>query len=158
MVAFGLGSNLGDRLGNLREAAARLESVGPVTLRSGVFETEPWGGVEQPFFLNACVAIEADIEPVTLLRAVKDIERDMGRVESVRWGPRKIDIDILLMGDTVFNSPELNIPHINMHLREFVLTPLRQILPGWRHPVTGQGMAEMEKLLPPSAIFSVVSL
>ena len=62
------------------------------------------------------------------------------------------------MGDTVFNSPELNVPHASMHLREFVLTPLRQILPDWRHPVTGQGMAEMEKLLPPSAIFPVVSL
>ena len=158
VIAFGLGSNLGNRLENLREAAARLKNIGPVTLRSHVFETEPWGGVEQPFYLNACAAVEADIQPMELLRVVKGMEREMGRVESVRWGPRKIDIDILLMGDTVFSSPELTVPHAAMHLREFVLTPLCQILPEWRHPVTGQGILEMKNFLPRSAIFPVVSL
>ena len=160
-IAFGLGSNMGDRLGYLREAAGRLESVFGLCLRRGdVFETEPWGGVTQPFYLNACVCFDAEtnIQPLELLRIVKDMEREMGRVESVRWGPRVIDIDILLMDNIVFQSQELQIPHASMHLREFVLTPLGQILPEWKHPVTGLGISEMKKLLPASSIFRVVRL
>lgn len=160
-IAFGLGSNLGERLRNLREAAGRLETMlGAASVRSDVFETEPWGGVMQPFYLNACVCFETetDMQPLELLRAVKEMERIMGREESVRWGPRKIDIDILLTGNTTFHAPALQIPHASMHLREFVLTPLEMILPEWKHPVTGLDITEMKKLLPDSSISRIVRL
>ena len=93
-IYFALGSNLGDRLQNLRGAVRRLEAFGHVSGSSDVFSTAPWGGVEQPEYLNACVRIESSLsfEPHEILKAVKNFEREMGRVESVRWGARKIDI------------------------------------------------------------------
>ena len=146
-VALGLGSNLGNRLGNLREAVERLRPLGPISAKSDVFETEPWGLKEQPCFLNACLTVSPALEPEALLAFVKDVERDMGRRTTVRWGARNIDIDILLMGDRVFNSEVLQIPHTNLINREFVLVPLMQVLPHWRHPALGLSTAEMLKAL-----------
>ena len=145
-IYFGLGSNLGNRLQNLRDAVRMLEGLGHVSARSSVYSTEPWGGVPQPDYLNACVKIscENDASPAEILAKVKQYERELGRVESVRWGARKIDIDILLMGDVILETEELAIPHVRIPERLFVLVPLGEILPeDWRHPVNGRSIREM---------------
>ena len=146
VIYFGLGSNLGNRLQNLREALRRLEASGHVAGKSDVFETEAWGGVQQPDYLNACVKIESNshYEPLEILKAVKNFEREIGRVESVRWGARKIDVDILMIDDVILDSEELTIPHMRIPERMFVLVPLSQIVPkDWRHPVNGKSIREM---------------
>ena len=146
VIYFGLGSNLGNRLQNLREALRRLEAFGHVAGKSDVFETEAWGGVPQPDYLNACVKIESHshYDPHEILKAVKNFEREIGRVESVRWGARKIDIDILMIDDVILETEELTIPHMRIPERMFVLVPLSQIVPEyWRHPVDGKSIREM---------------
>ena len=145
-IYFALGSNLGNRLQNLRLAKEMLSSFGHVSKSSDVFSTEPWGGVEQPDYLNACVRIESQsrYEPHEILKAVKNFEREIGRAESVRWGARKIDIDILLMDDVIFHSKDLDIPHVRIPERLFVLVPLSQIVPEiWRHPENDLTVREM---------------
>ncbi len=144
-IYFGLGSNLGNRLGNLREALEKLRTLGRVVKCSNVYETPAWGGVPQPDYLNACVRVESGcVEAMGLLRRVKGFERELGRVESVRWGARKIDVDILLMDEEVYHSEELDVPHVRIAERMFVLVPLGEILPeGWRHPVNGRSVGDM---------------
>ena len=149
-IYFGLGSNLGDRLKNINDAVAKLKTIGNVIVMSKIYETQPWGGVEQPDFLNACIKVESKdfIEPLELLKIIKNFENELGRVKSVRWGARKIDIDILLIDDIIYKSPELNIPHVNLPNRLFVLEPLSEILPSeWRHPETNLSVEEMIKFL-----------
>ena len=143
---FGLGSNLGDRLENLREAVVKLKTLGRLEKASRVYETPAWGGVPQPDYLNACVMLEREsrIEPLELLRTVKSFELELGRVESVRWGARKIDIDILLMDDDIYHSEELDVPHVRIPERMFVLVPLSEIVSeNWRHPESGKSIDEM---------------
>lgn len=150
VLALGLGTNLGNRLGNLRQAARAIEEdIGPILRASEVFETEPWGVTDQPHFLNACLCLDIDGEsdPKALLASLKAIERRMGRKETIRWGARLIDIDILLIGDRIYESPALRIPHLHLSERSFVLTPLIQILPGWSHPLTGKSLEEMSEAL-----------
>ena len=150
VLALGLGTNLGNRLGNLRQAARAIEEdIGPILRASEVFETEPWGVTDQPHFLNACLCLDIDEEsdPGELLASLKAIERRMGRKETIRWGARLIDIDILLIGDRIYESPALRIPHLHLSERSFVLTPLIQILPGWSHPLTGKSLEEMSEAL-----------
>ena len=150
VLALGLGTNLGNRLGNLRQAARAIEEdIGPILRASEVFETEPWGVTDQPHFLNACLCLDIDEEsdPEALLASLKAIERRMGRKETIRWGARLIDIDILLIGDRIYESPALRIPHLHLSERSFVLTPLIQILPGWSHPLTGKSLEEMSEAL-----------
>lgn len=144
-IIFGLGSNLGNRLQNLRDAVERLREFGEIRMCSDVYETSAWGGVEQPDYLNACVSVESkDESPFEILTRIKRFERELGRVESVRWGARKIDIDILLIDDLILHSDMLNVPHVSMSLRLFVLVPLRDILTEeWRHPENGKSIDEM---------------
>lgn len=161
-IYFGLGSNLGDRLKNINDAVEKLKTLGSVVSVSKIYETKPWGGVEQPDFLNACVKLERKnfIEPLELLKIIKNFEIELGRVPSVRWGARKIDIDILLIDDMIYKSPpdcppdrELNIPHINLPERLFVLEPLSEILPlNWRHPENHKTVGEMINFLRKSAL------
>ncbi len=149
-IYFGLGSNLGDRLKNINDAVEKLKTLGSVVSVSKIYETKPWGGVEQPDFLNACVKLERKnfIEPLELLKIIKNFEIELGRVPSVRWGERKIDIDILLIDEIIYKSPELNIPHINLSERLFVLEPLSEILPlNWRHPENHKTVDEMINFL-----------
>ncbi len=124
---LGLGSNVGDRLANLRAAADRL----PVVARSSVYETEPQGEVlDQPDFLNAVVAIETSLSPEGLLRLVKEVEAELGRdFSQVRHGPRVVDIDLLLLGDIEMSTERLTLPHPEVTTRRFVLEPLLEIDP-----------------------------
>lgn len=124
---LGLGTNLGDREANLREAVRLLGELGTVVQQSKVLETAPWGYTDQPDFLNVAVSMETALSPIDLLRAVKRIEEDMGRVPSVRYGPRLIDIDLLLYGDVTMETPELTLPHPRMKERDFVMIPLGEI-------------------------------
>ena len=145
-VYFGIGSNLGDRLQNLREAVDKLKALGKIESISNIYETKAWGGVPQPDYLNACVKakLHDEITAPEILRIVKNFEYELGRVESVRWGARKIDIDILLIDDEIYHSSELDIPHMRIPERLFVLVPLRDILPTeWKHPVNGKSVNEM---------------
>jgi len=127
MIYLGLGTNLGDRAENLRTALARLTEVVRVTAVSSVYETEPWGIREQPRFLNMAVGGVTELEPEALLAAVKNIEREMGRTDGVRYGPRLIDIDILLYDDRIVSMHGLVIPHPRLAERAFVLVPLAEI-------------------------------
>jgi 2-amino-4-hydroxy-6-hydroxymethyldihydropteridine diphosphokinase len=126
---IGLGSNLGDRLDNLKRALNSLEGSG-IALRavSSVYETEPVGP-PQPDFLNAVCEVETDLPAVDLFRTLKRIEAQIGRVAGERWGPRVIDLDLLLYGDEMVQTPELVVPHPEMTRRAFVLVPLLEIAP-----------------------------
>jgi 2-amino-4-hydroxy-6-hydroxymethyldihydropteridine diphosphokinase len=144
-AALGLGTNLGNRLLNLRTALKRLKAASLEILRtSDVFETAPWGVTDQPCFLNACLLVACALQPEELLTLLKDIEVQMGRVTTRRWGERVIDIDILTMNSLLYASPTLSVPHADMHRRAFVLTPLAQILPDWVHPEMRRTVTEME--------------
>ena len=146
-IALGLGSNLGNRLKNLRDAVICLNKILSIKSKSFVYETEPWGVLDQPNFLNACVLCEAEsIEPVKLLKSVKAIERELGREANIRWGARKIDIDILFIDDLIINLENLKIPHENLHNRGFVLVPLCDIIPDWIHPVMNKSVRELLNL------------
>ena len=136
IVHIGIGSNVGDKQGNCIEAINLLSSRGiSVRKRSSLYKTEPWGVKEQPSFVNAVVEAETDLSSQELLIALKSIENEMGRQETYRWGPRVIDLDILLYNDLVVDEPGLTIPHPYLHQREFVLEPLSEIAPDKIHPV-----------------------
>lgn len=129
-VFLGLGSNLGCRESNLYLAVRRLEESGIRLVRaSSIYETEPFGRTDQPLFLNTVVEVRTDLEPEELLKAVKAIENLLGRRPGPRWGPRSIDIDILLYDDLRLQSKELVIPHRGLSERAFVLVPLQEIAP-----------------------------
>jgi len=144
-VAFGLGSNMGGRLQNLREAVERLACYGfTIEKKSNVFETEPWGFADQPSFLNACVKAKIDnsLSPINILKIIKKIEYNMRRQKNFRYGPRNIDIDLLLIDSIVFESDFLCVPHKEIFNRAFVLYPLLEIFPRWTHPITGESVSE----------------
>lgn len=143
-AAIALGSNMGDRLGNLRQAVHLLENQRiRVTTRSDVFETNPVGVENQRRFLNACILVQTDLSPLELLAETQRVETQLGRARDVRWGPRTIDLDILLFDEMVVNEKTLVIPHPRMTERAFVLVPLAQICPGWLHPGTGETIAAL---------------
>jgi 2-amino-4-hydroxy-6-hydroxymethyldihydropteridine diphosphokinase len=138
-VYLGLGSNLGDRRANLERAVVALRSHPeiPSVLVSTFIETTPVGGPEgQRPYLNGAARIETDLEPPALLATLKEIERALGRREGPRWGPRPIDLDILLYDQRVLETPDLVIPHARFRERAFVLKPLAEIAPDARDPVT----------------------
>jgi 2-amino-4-hydroxy-6-hydroxymethyldihydropteridine diphosphokinase len=138
LVYLGLGSNLGNRLKNLLRA---IELLKPEVLPgkvSSIYETAPWGYKEQPEFLNCVVKAKTNLEPLALLEKLKSIESDLGREPSFRYGPRVIDLDILLYDDQVFSSPLLTIPHPRILERAFVLLPLAEIAGALKHPSAGK--------------------
>ena len=148
LVFLSLGSNVGDREANLRDAQKRLGAVGRVTAVSSFYETEPVEFTEQPWFLNCAVALETAQTPQQLMTSILNIEEAMGRRRVWKKGPRTIDIDILLFGDAVLDSPEVTIPHPAMHERRFVLEPLAEIAPGVRHRVFDKTILELRDALP----------
>lgn len=142
-VYLGLGSNLGDREFNLLQAIEQLRLLGDVVKVSRPYETDPVGYVDQPEFLNAALLLETDLDPWTLLGRLKAVEADLGRVETVRFGPRTIDLDILIFDDLVLSDPELTIPHPRLTERAFVLVPLAEIAPDLVVPGVGLTVREL---------------
>jgi 2-amino-4-hydroxy-6-hydroxymethyldihydropteridine diphosphokinase len=139
-----LGSNLGDRAANLRQALECLETAGvQIVRRSSISETEPQELREQPWFLNQVVEIGTTLSPIELLARIRDVERELGRQRVVAKGPRTIDIDILLYEDAIIDTPELQIPHPRLADRRFVLEPLAELAPDLRHPATGRTISDM---------------
>lgn len=130
-IGLGLGSNIGDKTGNIRAALSLIESrrVVEITAVSSIYKTPPWGYLAQESFANACALGRTLLPPAALLAAVKEIETDMGRQEAVRWGPRLIDIDILFYGDAPLATESLILPHKELFNRAFVLLPLAEIAP-----------------------------
>jgi 2-amino-4-hydroxy-6-hydroxymethyldihydropteridine diphosphokinase len=151
-VYLSLGSNLGDRAANLRVALERLSAVLSGLRVSPVYETEPVDYTGQGWFLNLVVEGQTELFPKLLLARTARIERTLGRVRTVPKGPRTIDIDILLYGDSVVRSPQLEIPHPRMAERRFVLAPLADLAPTLRHPVTRQTVREMLEGAPAAAV------
>jgi 2-amino-4-hydroxy-6-hydroxymethyldihydropteridine diphosphokinase len=145
---IGLGSNLGDRMATLRTAMQRLEKLGRITGVSSLYETKPVGYLEQPRFLNAVVALETALAPGDLLRALLDIERDLGRTRSFADAPRTLDLDLLLVDDLTLETTELTLPHPRLHERAFVLVPLAEVAPEMALPVSGQTMRQLLRSLP----------
>lgn len=148
-VYLGLGSNLGDREENLEksiEALNNFEEI-EVTSRSSILETEPYGKTDQPEFMNMCVEIDTRMSPLSLLETVLGIEHSLGRVREEVWGPRIIDIDILLYEDLELELDDLSIPHKEMHMRSFVLEPLSEIAPDAKHPTLDKRVIELKEEL-----------
>ena len=152
-VFVALGSNLGDREGNLARGVRGLRERGlRITARSSVYETAPVGGPSQGPYLNAVVRAETALGPAEVLTSCLEVERDAGRVRSVRGAPRTLDLDLLLYGDAVVSTGRLTVPHPRLHERAFVLVPLREIAPDARHPVLGLTAAEMAARCPGAGV------
>ena len=143
LVYLGLGSNLGDRVDYLRRALDLLAASGTMTVIavSSLYETAPMEVAEQPAFLNAVAAIQTELAPLQLLELVKTTEHAVGRIERFRYGPREVDVDILLYDDLVFSDATLSIPHPRLPLRAFALVPLDEIAPKLILPGTGATIA-----------------
>lgn len=159
VVYLSLGSNLGDREANLREAIRKLEEFGNVIAVSSFYETEPVEAAPQPWFLNCAIKFETEKMPRQLISAILGVEQQMGRQrKSQRKAPRIIDIDILLFGSSVVELPSLTIPHARMHERRFVLEPLAEIAPEARHPVFKRSVRELRDALPPGQTVRKISV
>lgn len=152
-VYIGIGSNLGDREANLFAAVDALRRMDTLAVRrcSSVYESAPVGPA-QPRFLNAVVEVDCGLLPVRLLACLKQIEVDLGRQRRKRWGPREIDLDILLWEGEVIAEPSLQVPHLELHKRRFALEPLCELAPDARHPVTGERMCDLLRKLAPQDV------
>ena len=147
-IYIALGSNIGDREGNLKRALDMLEeSRVHIIKKSKFYETKPYGVADQPDFLNAVAEVSADMQPIELLHTMQDIERRMGRERKRHWGERNIDLDLLIYPNVIMDTPELTLPHKDMENREFVLRPMTEIAPDLVHPVLRSTMQELLKAL-----------
>jgi 2-amino-4-hydroxy-6-hydroxymethyldihydropteridine diphosphokinase len=150
IVYLGMGSNVGLREEQLKRSIKELGSLPHTEVLdlSSLYETEPVGVKDQPWFLNIVSILRTAVPPEELLLWLQKIESQMGRGEGKRWGPRLIDLDILLYDSLVFSSSRLVIPHPRMHQRSFVLLPLAEVVPQWRHPILGKGISQLAEELP----------
>jgi len=148
-IHLGLGTNLGDREANLARTAAALATIEGLELErcSAVYDSAPIGP-EQPRYLNAVIEARCSLAPVTLLAKLQALEKKLGRQPGPRWGPRAIDVDILLWGEFIVAEPLLQVPHLALHQRGFALAPLCELAPRARHPVLNQTIQELLALLP----------
>lgn len=141
-IYVSLGSNLGERRRYLELALAEIKKVADIEKVSSLYESEPWGYERQGNFYNAVIELEVDLEPFKLLSFLKGIEIKLGRKKSKKWGPRVIDLDILLYGIMVLNLPKLKIPHPELKNRAFVLIPLLELNPELTHPLENKKLSE----------------
>ena len=137
LAYIGFGSNIGDRLAHIQNVIHALSKTDGITLQkiSSLYKTDPVGYEEQAQFLNGVAVIQTSLPPLSLLHTLKDIETAIGRKHRMRWGPREIDLDILIYGDLCVQTEELVVPHPEMHLRGFVLVPLAELAPDLVHPI-----------------------
>lgn len=146
-VALALGSNVGDRFAALRSITGALQPYVTVRAVSPVYETRPVYVTDQSLYLNAALIGTTHLSPMALLWNLKQLETELGRKPTFRYGPRYVDIDIIFYGDLVVSESELKIPHPRLSEREFVLKPLADVAPSWRHPQSGLTVAEMLKVV-----------
>ncbi|RME88547.1 MAG: 2-amino-4-hydroxy-6-hydroxymethyldihydropteridine diphosphokinase [Anaerolineae bacterium] len=158
VVYLALGTNLGDRLANLRAALDTLPPAVRVLATSPVYETPPWGYTDQPPFLNMVIRAATDLPPADLLTYLKRLEADLGRTPTFRYGPRQIDLDILFYDDLTLETPSLIIPHPRLHERPFVLVPLADLAPDLRHPALGATVRELLEAVDTSGIHRYADL
>lgn len=153
-VCLGLGSNLGGRLDYLRRAVAAVAAWPDTSVKavSSVYETDPVGPQDQNQFLNAAAVLSTAAEPVDFLDRLLALELDLDRVRTRHWGPRTIDLDLLLWDDRIVNTDKLSLPHPEMPNRAFVLVPLAEIAAGLKHPVMGQSVAELASVIDDSGV------
>lgn len=151
-IALSLGSNIGDSVVALRSAITALSQYINITAVSSVYEADPVYVLDQPTFLNAAIVGTTKINPLAIMWTIKDIESDIGREPTYQYGPRVIDIDVIFYGDMMIKTPELVIPHLRMEEREFVLRPLGEIAPDWKHPNSGKTVAELLAVVPDSGL------
>ena len=151
-VFIALGSNLGDREAYLKMGREALAEVMEIEKVSSIYETPPWGVLEQPKYLNQVVQGKTNCLPLNLLLFLKETEKKIGRTEGVRYGPRVLDLDILFFGEQVLNLENLQIPHPRIAERAFVLVPLNEIAPTWRHPANKLTIAELLAACPEEEI------
>jgi len=143
------GGNMGNRLNNLQQAAESIQqNCGKIVTSSSIYETEAWGKTDQPAFLNQALHIETDLSPDELMQMLLDIESKMGRIRTIKMGPRIIDLDILLINDLIQASALLTIPHPALPLRKFALLPLAEIAPDLIHPAEKKSILELLQICP----------
>jgi 2-amino-4-hydroxy-6-hydroxymethyldihydropteridine diphosphokinase len=152
LVFIALGTNMGDRKTNLQAALTAMCTAVTILDQSPVYETPPWGYEQQPEFLNQVVKVHTGLDPMDLLTFLKSIESQMGRQKTIRYGPRLIDLDILLYDDLILNDPRLVIPHPRLAERAFVLVPLADLAPDLRHPVLEQTIEALKEQVDVSGI------
>lgn len=153
-----LGSNMGDKVSYIQQAVSFLQESGEVTLvrSSTLYETEPWGYKNQDWFVNAVIEVKTKFSPQELLAHCQAVEKKLGRGRNpaIPWGERTIDIDILFYGTQIISEPDLKIPHVHMHERAFVLVPLLELIPEFKHPVLDKTILELhEELETPEDVF-----
>jgi 2-amino-4-hydroxy-6-hydroxymethyldihydropteridine diphosphokinase len=148
LALVGLGSNLGDRQGFIQGALERLGGIEGIEIVrvSPLVETHPQDVCDQPDFLNGAASLKTSLSALDLLASMLDVEAALGRVRTVRRGPRTVDLDLLFYDQKVLVTPELVLPHPRLHMRSFVLDPLSRIAPGFRHPVLGRTVEELRRL------------
>lgn len=144
----GIGSNLGDPVGNAMRAIDALTELGTILRRSSLYRTKPWGKSDQPDFVNAVVLLRTQLEPQALLERLKALENRLGRTPSERWGPRTVDLDLLLYGDRVVAEPNLSVPHPRLQERAFVLVPLAEIDPRYARARDALPASELQGVKP----------
>jgi len=144
-AVISIGSNIGERIGNCRRAIEALAEADWATLlkESSFYETEPWGKTGQPDFINCAVLVETELAPLNFLEKLKEIEFNIGRTQGEKWGPRLIDLDIVIYGDVVTETERLTLPHRHAHERAFVMVPAAEVAPELSHPTLKKNVREI---------------